>query len=77
MTIETIIRPFSTQEGIAPQPFTKPSQKGAQFVHVQIGVKGGTKTFTTSGSASMSTAMGNKHKEKAPVSQTLQDALAG
>ena len=77
MTLETVIRPFATQDGIAPQPFTKPGQKGAQLVHVQIGVKGGTKTFTTNGSASMSTAMGNKHKEKAPVSQTLQDALAG
>lgn len=77
MTIETIIRPFAAQDGIAPKPFDKPGQKGAEFVHVQIGLRGGTKTFTTNGSASMSTSMGNRHKEKAPVSQSLQDALKG
>jgi hypothetical protein len=46
-------------------------------VRVAIGVKGGTKTFSTSSSGSESYKMGNVHKEKAPKSQALQNKLQG
>ena len=73
--LETIIRPFSTPD-VTPQPFHPAGSQGSPPVRVSIGLKGGTKTFSFSASSTRSTRMGNKHKEKAPTSQSLQKALA-
>lgn len=73
--LETIVRPFSTPD-VTPQPFHPAGSQGVPPVRVTVGLKGGTKTFTFSASSSRSTRMGNKHKEKAPASQSLQKALA-
>lgn len=75
MTIENIIRPF-LQPGVDPLPFHPAGSASSPVVHVIIGAKGGTKTFSSSGSASSSSKMGQIHKEKAPNSATLQSKLA-
>jgi hypothetical protein len=73
--IEGIFRPFAERD-VTPLPFHPAGAVGAAPVRVTVGLKGGTKTFSWSTSASRSTRMGNKHKEKAPASESLQKALA-
>ena len=75
MTIETIIRPFGSPD-VSPKPFVKPGTTGVADAHLIVGIKGGTKSFSTSSAASRSTAMGNAHQETAPASQGLQKRLA-
>lgn len=75
MSLEPIIRPFSDQ-ATGPTPFVKPGAVGVPPVRIIIGLRGGTKTFATAGSASRSTRIGHVHKERAPVSSILQNKLA-
>jgi hypothetical protein len=63
MTIETIIRPFQSP-GHSPQPFDMPGQVGVPLVKVQVGMKGGGKTFTFSYSATQTSYMIRVHREK-------------
>lgn len=74
MTLESIVRPFATED-VTPQKYIKPGVIGVPPVRVSVGLKGGTKTFSFSGSSSTSTRIGHKHTEKAPVSQALQKSL--
>lgn len=73
--METIIRPFQSP-GVDPQPYHPAGAQAAPLVHVAIGARGGTKTFSSSGSASASFKMGQVHREKAPASGALQSKLA-
>ena len=75
MSLEPIIRPFQ-DDSVAPTPFTKPGQIGVPPVRVSVGLRGGTKTFSFSGSSSNSTRIGHTHTEQAPTSQALQTKLA-
>lgn len=72
--METIINPFVNQ-GVSPTPFTPVGQKAAPPVILSIGLKGGTKTFSTSGSSTASYKMGAINTESAPTSDALQGAL--
>jgi hypothetical protein len=72
--METIIRPFADVD-VTPSRFIPPGTVGVPPVRVQVGLKGGTKTFSSSGSSSLSTRIGHKHTEAAPVSSALQSAL--
>jgi hypothetical protein len=74
--LESIIRPFVSPD-VAPSPFHPAGAVGVPPVRVTIGLKGGGRTFSFSASASISFRMGNKHKEHAPTSEALQNALAG
>lgn len=74
--LETIVRPFTTPD-VTPQPFHSAGSQGVPPVHVSVGLKGGTKTFSFSASSTRSTRMGNKHKERAPASGSLQSVLNG
>jgi len=73
--MEKIVRPFSDQD-VTPQPYHKAGAVGVPLVRISVGLKGGTKTFSYSGSASNSTRIGHKHTEKAPTSAALQAALS-
>lgn len=74
--LEGIIRPFSDR-GVTPQPFTKPGAQQNQIVRIAIGYSGSIKTIGTSFSASISSKMGQAHREKAPASsQALQQIMS-
>ena len=61
--LEGIIRPF-VGEQVGPQPFHPGNSQSAPQVRLSIGLVGGTKTFSYSGSSSMSMYMAAIHKEK-------------
>lgn len=63
--LEHIIRPFQNRD-VTPVPFHKPGAIGTPPVHVAIGMKGGSKTFSFSGSATRTAYMEAVHKESAP-----------
>lgn len=75
MSIESIIRPFTTED-VTPQKYQQPGAVGAPPVRVVVGLKGGTKTFSFSGSSSASTRIGHRHTERAPTSTALQTTLS-
>jgi hypothetical protein len=75
MTLEAIVRPF-VGEDVTPAPFHPPSAAAVTLVRISVGLKGGSRTFAFSASSTRSTRMGEKHKEHAPASQSLQNALA-
>ena len=72
--LEQIIRPFTSPD-IFPTPFHPAGGAAAPLVHVRVGFPGGTKTFSTSSSGSVSTRMGNIHKEAVPQSTAIQGML--
>jgi len=61
--METIIRPF-VGDSVAPSRLFAPNGRSAPPVHLAIGLRGGTKTFSFSGSATMSSYMAAVHTEK-------------
>lgn len=61
--METIIRPF-VGESAAPTRVFAPGGRSAPPVHLTVGLRGGTKTFSFSGSSSMSSYMAAVHTEK-------------
>ena len=75
MSLEPVIRPFQDQD-VTPVRYVKPGQAGVPPVRVTIGIKGGTKTFTFTGSANVSTKLGAVHKEKPSQSQVINKSLA-
>jgi hypothetical protein len=75
MSLEPIIRPFA-DEDVTPTKFVQPGQVGTPPVRVSVGLKGGTKTFSFSGSSVNTTRIGHTHTEKAPVSDALQSKLS-
>jgi hypothetical protein len=74
--LETIVRPFADVD-VTPQAFIPPGTVGVPPVKVSVGLKGGTKTFSTNASSGFSTYMGSTHTESSPNSPALQQALAG
>ena len=72
--LETIITPF-VGEDVTPTPFTQPGSVGVPPVRVSIGLKGGTKTFTTSYSFSRATKLGAVHKETEANSKAIQNTI--
>ena len=73
--LESIVRPFGAPD-VGPSPFHPAGSQGVPPVRVSIGLKGGSKTFSWQASSTRSTRMGNKHKENAPASEALQQALS-
>lgn len=63
--LEGIIRPFQDRD-VSPSPFTKPGQGSHPMVRVQIGYTGTVKTYSFHVSATVTTKMGQIHKEGAP-----------
>lgn len=69
--MEGIVRPF-TDHNVFPTPFTKPGGSSSEtMVRVAIGFQGQIKTMGISFSATMSSKMGQAHKETAPKSQAV------
>lgn len=61
--MEGIIRPFVGQE-VAPVAVHQPGAKSVPAVRMAVGIVGGTKTFTYSGSSSLSSYMMAVNTEK-------------
>lgn len=61
--LEGIIRPF-VGTGVSPVAIKTPGAGSAPPVRLAIGQKGGTKTFSYSGSSSVSSYMAAVHTEK-------------
>jgi hypothetical protein len=61
--LEGIIRPF-VGEQVGPQPFHPGSSQSAPPVRLSIGLVGGSKTFSYSGSSSLTSYMAAVHTEK-------------
>lgn len=79
--MESIIRPF-TDKGVSPRPFTKPGAQQNQMVRVAIGYGGTIKTIGTSFSGTLTSVMGQKHRERSPKSsasltKAMSDAAGG
>lgn len=70
--IEGIVRPFA-DHNVFPTPFTKPGGSSSeQMVRVAIGFQGQIKTMGYSFSATMSSKMGQAHRETTPNSHAVQ-----
>ncbi len=63
MGLQSIIRPFVGQN-VAPQRIHQPGAVGVPPVRFAIGEVGGTKTFSYSGSSTLSSYMAAVHTEK-------------
>lgn len=61
-SLEHIIRPFQNQD-VTPTPFHPAGVVGAEPVRLVVGLRGGTKTFGFSGSATRSSYMQAEHHE--------------
>lgn len=61
--MEGVIRPF-VGSSVAPTPIHRPGAASAPPVRFAIGEVGGTKTFSYSGSSSLSSYMAAVHTEK-------------
>ncbi len=74
--LEGIIRPFA-DKGVTPTPFTKPGAQPNELIRIAIGFQGSLKTVGYSFSCTMTSKMGQTHKEKSPqASASLQRRLA-
>jgi hypothetical protein len=62
--MEGIVRPF-VGPGTAPRRVFEPSSRSAPSVHFSVGLRGGNKIFSFSGSSSISSYMAAVHTEKA------------
>lgn len=71
MSLEQVVRPYQGED-VTPVRVTTPGVAGAAPVRLSIGLRGGTKIFAYSGSGTVSTKMGEVHKESAPNSAALQ-----
>lgn len=71
MTLETIVRPFSIDQGVTPVRTVKAGQRGVEPVLVMVGRRGGTKTLPYSGNFSLSSYMVRIHKEKGNLRELL------
>jgi hypothetical protein len=73
--LEQTIRPFADQD-VTPDGYIAPGTVGVPPVRVTVGLKGGTKFFTTAASSSVSFRMGSINSEGSPNSAALQNQLA-
>lgn len=74
--MEGIVRPFADRN-VSPTPFTRPGAQQNQMVRVAIGYSGTIKTLSTSFNATMTSKMGQAHREKSPDnSEALQKAMS-
>ena len=71
---ESTVNPF-VHEDVTPTPFEQPGVVGVPPVRITVGLKGGTKTFTTSYSYSRSTKLGSVHTESPTTSTTIAKNL--
>ena len=62
--MEGIIRPF-VGPGVAPRRIFEPGAKSSPPIHFSIGLRGGNKIFSFSGSSTTSSYMAAVHTEKA------------
>lgn len=74
--MEGIVRPFA-DHNVFPTPFAKPGGSSSEaMVRVAIGFQGQIKTMGISFSASMSSKMGQAHRETKPKSEAVQKYMA-
>lgn len=74
-TMEQIIQPFQGED-VGPVPYVQPGQEGVAPAPVQIGLIGGTQTFTGDLTYQQSTKLGAVHTEGPSNSQVIQDVIA-
>jgi hypothetical protein len=74
-TMEQIIQPFQG-EVVGPEAYIPPGGEHATPALVQVGMKGGTLTFTGDFSFTRNTKVGAVHSEKSSNSQVIQDVIA-
>ncbi len=74
-TMEQAIRPFQDQT-VGPDAYVPPGTTDVPPALVQVGMIGGTQTFTGKLSYQMSTKLGAVHKESSSNSQSIQDVIA-
>ena len=74
-TMEQIIQPFQG-EGVGPEAYVQPGTTSVPPVLVQVGMTGGTQTFTGDFSYTCNTKLGAVHKEAPSNSQIIQDVIA-
>lgn len=72
--LEGSIRPFVGTE-TDPTRYQQPGTVGVPNVRIAIGMKGGTKTFATSGSMSVGTYMGKVKTENPATSAAIKAAM--
>jgi hypothetical protein len=74
-TMEQIIQPFQG-ESVGPEAYVQPGQEGVAPALVQIGLIGGTQTFTGDLTFQQSTKLGAVHKEASSQSGVIQQVIA-
>jgi len=74
-TMEQIIRPFQG-EGVGPEAYVPPGGEPSVPAKVEVGLIGGTKTFTGDFNCTITTKLGAVHKEASSNSQTIQGVIA-
>lgn len=74
-TMEQIIKPFQG-EGVGPEAYVPPGATAVPPALVQVGMVGGTQTFTGDFSYTCNTKLGAVHKEASSNSQIIQDVIA-
>jgi hypothetical protein len=75
-SLESAIRPFADLGGVDPIRYQQPGTVGVPLVRVAVGFKGGTKTFASSGSATVGTYLGEAKTETAPTSDALRSKMS-
>lgn len=74
-TMEQIIKPFQ-DETVGPEAYVPPGGEPSTPALVQIGLTGGTQTFTGDFSYTSNTKLGAVHKEASSNSKTIQNVIA-
>lgn len=74
-TMEQIVQPFQGGN-VGPTEYQQPGQEGVAPALVQIGLVGGTQTFTGDFNYQQSTKIGAVHKEAPSSSQAIQKVIA-
>lgn len=73
--IEQIIRPFDNVD-VGPTPYQQPGATPPPPVIVQVGMQGGTLTFSGDLSYTITKKMGAVHKESSSSSQAINSVLS-
>ena len=74
-TMEQIIKPFQG-EGVGPEAYIPPSGEPSVPARVQVGLIGGTQTFSGDFSYTCNTKIGAVHSEASSNSATIQKVIA-
>jgi hypothetical protein len=73
--MEQIIKPFQG-ESVGPEAYVPPGGEHATPAKVEVGMKGGTQSFSGDMSCTVSTKLGAVHSEASSNSKTIQDVIA-